>query len=239
MERRGDVRELFGYAPETEASNDELTLPLRQRVDCCVELRELVASRRVARGIDGRGVGEQLVERRVERRPPDGHRAHLRDDVERQADRVRELERRRLVPFGCRELGLGPGDRAAALDDAFRQPNESRPLGERVPNRAADLEAGEGLEVDATRRVERPDRVEQPDAALLHEVVERDVQPAVVRGDRSHRREMLCHEMLACAAVAPRLFERRHGMSAHRRPRPRRYAGMQVPASGRTTDRYA
>lgn len=184
---------------------------------------------RVTCGIDRRFVGEQLVERRLERRPAARRALHRDDDVERELERSGDLDRRGDVPDRRRELGLGPVDRASPLDDALRQPDEARRLGQRVADRAANLEPRERLEVDAACGIERIDRGEQADATLLHEIVERDAQPAVVCGDGSHARQVLFDETLAGATTASRLLERRRLVCVHRLSA----STVLVPCAGR------
>lgn len=149
MERRCDARKLLGRAPETELANDELALPVGESVHGSVELGQRVVPCGIARRIDGVVVGEQLVERRLERQPAGRRCSGLDDDLERELQRPGDLDRRRKASPACSELCLGPVDRAPPLDDPLGQPDETGCLGERVANGAADVEARVRLEVDA------------------------------------------------------------------------------------------
>lgn len=129
------------------------------------------------------------------------------DGLGRHAQHSGDLARRRRATFGSGELRLGSVDDASPLDDALRQPDDSRRLRHGVADRAPDPETSEPVEVDAARGIKRLDRVEQPDASFLHEVVEGDVQPAVTLRHRPDGRQMLLDETLTGAAIASRVFE--------------------------------
>lgn len=236
MERCRDVGQVLGRAVETEPPDDDLALPLGQGSHGDGELRELFSPRRVAWRIDRSSVGEQLVERRLERRPRGrGASCHC-NALEWQAERAGDLERRRSTAFAGRELRFGPVDGAPPLDDVLWQPHEPGRLRDRIADCAPDLETGKALEVAAACGIEHLDRIEQPDASLLHEVVEGDVQPAVMRCQRPDGRQVLFDEALTGAAIASHPRKPHRVVCAHHYPIPR-YACGVPPASGRTTDR--
>jgi len=220
VERRRDLAQVLRGTPEAEAAYDDFALSLRQRGERRIELRELVVSRGVPRRVDSRAVGEHLVERPLERRPRARCPARLDDDVQRQSELVRDFERGRNVVAGGGELGLRAVDRAPPLDHALGQPDEPRPLRQRIANCTADLEPRIRLEVDAPRRVERLDRVEEADASFLDEVFERDVEAAVVRGDCPHGGKVPADEALACVSIVSRGHESRYVVCVHRYPLP-------------------
>jgi len=104
--------------------------------------------RGLALRIDRRRIREQLVERRVERQPCSWRVPCVEDDLERQVERIRELNWRGDVAACGGELGFGAVDRAPAFDDALRKPDKPRRPRECVANRAADPEARERVEGD-------------------------------------------------------------------------------------------
>jgi hypothetical protein len=117
--------------------------------------------------------------------------------------------RRRAAALG-RERIAARAHVGAELLPSPRHVQRLRGVAEVAPDLALDRRDGVGGEGNTTARVEAVDRLDQPDDADLHQVVERLAPPGEARCQRAHERQVPLDQLpasLGVAALAPCLHQ--------------------------------
>ena len=137
--------------------------------------------------------------------------AHL---LERHAELLGELLRRRLAADLVQHLARGAHDLVDRLDHVHRDADGARLVGDRAGDRLADPPGRVGRELVAAAVLELVDRLHQADVAFLDEVEELQAAVGVFLGDRDDEAEVgFDHLLLGLAGLALALLHEVHDLA--------------------------
>ena len=200
-----DARDLVLAQVVEEPQVDDAPLALRQRRGRDAQELQAVRARELLVGAAEAGdaalpgvIG--LVERRgvVAARAEHG----LDDPLLARVQALGEVgDRGRASEAAAQALALA-ADRRVQLLQVARHVHRPPVVAEVPADLAADVRLGEGPQLDAAREVEAVDRLQQADAADLHEVVQRLAAVGVAARDAAHERQHPLDQLLAGLAVA-------------------------------------
>src|SRR5215207_6211156 len=177
--------------PGEEAQQQDAALALAQRAEAAAELDALLGGL-VARvlGPDPRDRLSVFPERLVERDGAVGLRALKRFEhlLRRRAGRLREILDRRRAAELRREAVDFARDAGAQLLQPARDAHGPRTVAEVALDLAQDRRHRKGREAQLATEVEAIDRLDEPDAADLLEIVERLAAVRVTSSERSDER---------------------------------------------------
>ena len=111
---------------------------------------------------------------------------------------------RRQAALAGADLHLRAADAPGQLDDGPRGAHELGAVAQVVADLALDGRHGDRAQVAAAGRLETVDRLDEPDGADLHEIVDRLVSACVAARDGAHEAHVLLDEARPRLLMPPR-----------------------------------
>jgi len=131
-----------------------------------------------------------------------GDPANVREAVERDLERRRELLVGRVAAERLRELALRARHAVDRLDHVHRHADRAGLVGDAARDRLADPPGGVGGELEATAPVELLDGAHEADVAFLDQIEEEHAAPDVAARNGDHETQVGLDQVAASGGVA-------------------------------------